>query len=81
MVPAAVRGRGLATAMCLHSQQVAVELGYRAMQFNLVVATNEVAVDLWQKLGFQVVGRVPRAFNHKTHGFVDALVMYKWLAG
>ena len=81
MVPAAVRGRGLATAMCLHSQQVAVELGYKAMQFNLVVATNEVAVDLWQKLGFQVVGRVPRAFNHKSHGFVDALVMYKWLAG
>ncbi|MCB0165898.1 MAG: GNAT family N-acetyltransferase [Anaerolineae bacterium] len=81
MVSPAARDRGLATAMCLHSQQVAVELGYKAMQFNLVVAANEVAVNLWQKLGFQVVGRVPRAFNHKSHGFVDALVMYKWLAG
>ena len=79
MVPAVAQGRGVATAMCLHSQQVAVELGYKAMQFNLVVATNTVAVTLWQKLGFQVVGRLPKAFHHPVHGYVDALVMYKWL--
>lgn len=79
MVSSAARGRGLATAMCEHSQQVAVKLGYKAMQFNFVVSTNEGAVKLWNKLGFATVGRVPKAFNHPAQGFVDALVMYKWL--
>lgn len=79
MVPAWARGRGIATAMCLHSQVEAVRLGFKAMQFNLVVATNEVAVRLWQSLGYDVVGTLPRAFNHRTIGLVDAHVMYKWL--
>jgi ribosomal protein S18 acetylase RimI-like enzyme len=65
--------------MCEHSQQVALEMGHKAMQFNFVVASNEGAVRLWQKLGFAVVGRLPQAFNHPTKGYVDALVMYKWL--
>jgi L-amino acid N-acyltransferase YncA len=79
MVSAKARGRGLATAMCEHSQRVALALGYKAMQFNFVIASNEGAVRLWQKLGFAVVGRLPQAFDHPTKGYVDALVMYKWL--
>ncbi|WP_420627221.1 GNAT family N-acetyltransferase [Candidatus Leptofilum sp.] len=79
MVSSQARGRGLATAMCEHSQKVAVALGYKAMQFNFVASTNEGAVRLWQKLGFETVGRLPKAFNHPTEGFIDALVMYKWL--
>ena len=80
MVSSAARGRGLATAMCEHSQKVARELGYKAMQFNFVAATNRGAVRLWRKLGFEAVGRLPKAFRHPTEGYVDALVMYKWLA-
>lgn len=79
MVSSHARGRGLATTMCKHSQKVAVELGYKAMQFNFVASSNEVAVRLWGKLGFDTVGRLPKAFNHPTKGYVDALVMYKWL--
>lgn len=79
MVSSAARGRGVATAMCEHSQDVARQLGYQAMQFNLVVSTNETAVKLWTRLGFDTVGRLPKAFRHKTLGYVDALVMYKWL--
>ncbi len=79
MVASAARGRGLATALCEHSQQVARELGYLAMQFNLVVSTNTTAVKLWSRLGFDAVGRLPRAFRHPSLGYVDALVMYKWL--
>lgn len=79
MVGPKARGKGLATAMCQHSQQIAVELGYKAMQFNLVAVTNQTAVKLWTKLGFETVGRLPRAFCHPTQGYVDALVMYKWL--
>ena len=79
VVATAARGQGLASAMCEHSQAEAVRLGFRAMQFNLVVATNVVAVRLWQKLGFAIVGTLPGAFRHKTHGYVDAYVMFKSL--
>ena len=76
---AAARGRGLATAMCEHSQSEARALGYSAMQFNLGLASNAGAVALWQKLGFDIVGTLPGAFEHPTLGFVDAYVMWKTL--
>ena len=79
MVAGTARGKGLATAMCEHSQQEALRLGYLAMQFNFVAASNTGAVALWEKLGFEAVGRLPRAFRHPQRGYVDALVMYKWL--
>jgi len=66
--------------MCEHSQREAVSMGFLAMQFNLVVSTNERAVRLWKKLGFHVVGTLPRAFRHQHLGLVDAFVMYKELA-
>jgi len=79
MVSSQARGKGLATAMCKHSQEVAEELCYKAMQFNFVASSNEGAVRLWTKLGFETVGKLPKAFNHPSKGYVDALVMYKWL--
>lgn len=72
-------GRGVARQMCAHSLAHARVRGYRAMQFNFVVSTNERAVRLWQAMGFEVVGRLPRAFQHPTHGEVDALVMFQAL--
>ena len=79
MVSSAARGRGIATSMCEHSQEQAIKLGYKAMQFNFVASSNAGAVRLWNKLGLKTVGRLPRAFAHPTQGFVDAFVMYKWL--
>jgi len=79
VVSPVARGKGVATAMCEHSQQTAVQMGFRAMQYNLVVSTNEGAVRLWQKLGFEIVGRIPEAFRHPQQSFVDALVMYRKL--
>lgn len=73
------RSKGVASSMCEHSQKLAVELGFRAMQYNLVVATNEAAIRLWKKLGFKIVGTLPEAFNSKSAGYVDALIMYKKL--
>jgi len=55
-------------------------MGFKAMQFNFVVATNTRAVRLWERLGFSVVGRLPGAFNHQKLGYVDAFVMFKQLA-
>ena len=73
------RGKGIASAMCGHSQREAVSRGFRAMQYNLVVSTNESAIRLWKKHGFEVIGTLPGAFRHLQLGFVDALVMYKQL--
>lgn len=80
MVAPAARGRGVAAALCQHSQQRGRALGFLAMQFNAVVASNSVAVALWKKLGFVEVGRVPGAYRHRSLGLVDCLIMHKWLA-
>lgn len=73
------RGQGLAQAMCLRAEDEARAMGYLAMQFNFVVETNTGAIALWQRLGYETVGCLPRAFRHPTAGLVDARVMYKWL--
>jgi ribosomal protein S18 acetylase RimI-like enzyme len=75
----AAQGRGIARQMCLHSLERARERGFRAMQFNFVVSTNERAIKLWTSLDFKIVGRLPLAFEHPTQGFVDVLVMYRSL--
>lgn len=79
MVSSKARGKGIATMMCEHSQKVAMDLGYRAMQFNFVASSNIGAIRLWDKLGFKTVGTLPKAFNHPSLGYIDALIMYKWL--
>jgi ribosomal protein S18 acetylase RimI-like enzyme len=73
------QGQGIAAQMCEHSQKLALEMGFRAMQFNFVVATNTGAVRLWQKLGFEIVGTLPLVFKHQKLGFVHAHVMFKSL--
>jgi len=70
-------GRGVARAMCAHSLDRARALGFRAMQFNFVIAANERAVKLWESCGFAIVGRLPGAFLHPPLGYVDALVMFR----
>lgn len=79
VVHPAAGGRGVARAMCAHSLEEARRRGYRAMQFNFVVASNERAVALWRGFGFEVAGRLPGAFEHPGLGFVDALVMFRRL--
>ncbi|WP_238365668.1 GNAT family N-acetyltransferase [Mesobacterium pallidum] len=71
------RGRGIARAMLAHSLDAARTAGYRAMQYNFVVETNQRAVQTWLRAGFDVVGRLPGAFLHPQGGYVDALVMMK----
>ncbi len=77
IVHPAARGRGVAQALCRHSIEEADRRGYRAMQYNLVISTNDRAVRLWQHMGFTVVGALPGAFRRPNGDYVDALVMYR----
>jgi ribosomal protein S18 acetylase RimI-like enzyme len=79
MTAAQAAGRGVARAMCAHSLDQARASGFRAMQFNCVVSSNDRAVRLWQAMGFEIVGRLPGAFEHPALGYVDALVMHRAL--
>lgn len=79
MMSSFARGRGIGRSMCKHSLQEAVRLGFKAMQFNLVVATNLNAIRLWKDMGFEFIGTLPEAFKHSKKGMVDAHVMYQLL--
>jgi ribosomal protein S18 acetylase RimI-like enzyme len=79
MVSPDARRLGVGRAMGEHSLIEARRRGFRAMQFNFVVSTNEPAIHLWQELGFQVVGTLPGAFRHLEKGFVDVYVMFRSL--
>lgn len=79
MVSADARGKGVGRAMCEHSLEEARRMGFHAMQFNIVVSTNESAVALWEKCGFSIVGTLPQAYRHRELGLVDAYVMHRFL--
>ena len=79
MVASSARGHHLGRAMCEHSLSEARRLGFRAMQFNYVVSTNESAVHLWKEFGFEIVGTLPGAFRHPEKGYVDVYVMFRAL--
>jgi len=77
-LPSAI-GKGIGRSMAEFSIGEAKRLGYRAMQFNIVVKTNDRAIRLWQKLGFEIKGEIPEAFNHREKGYVDACIMWRKL--
>ncbi len=80
MVSPAAQGVGIGKMLGRHCLEQARRDGYLAMQFNYVVSTNVSAVLLWKRLGFSVIGTLPRAYRHQQLGFVDVYVMYKFLA-
>lgn len=77
MVNPEYHGKGTGKLLCEHSIQFAKEKGYLAIQFNIVVSTNTAAVALWQKFGFEIIGKTPKGFRHRTLGLVDTFIMYK----
>jgi L-amino acid N-acyltransferase YncA len=79
MVHPDASGQGLGKAMGLHCLREARKAGFKAMQFNFVVSSNFGAVALWKKLGFTIVGILPKAFRHRALGYIDAYVMHRFL--
>ena len=68
-------GRFMGEAMLL----IAANLGYEAVMFNLVFETNIPSITLWQSLGFEIIGRIPRAAKLGDQQIIDALIMYRAL--
>ena len=79
MVHPNAQGKGIGKLLCEHSITNAKQLGYQAIQFNLVISTNLGAIKLWEKYGFEIIGTIPKAFRHLKLGLVDAYIMYKEL--
>jgi GNAT superfamily N-acetyltransferase len=77
MVAEEARNRGVGTALCRSAIEWAREAGFAGMQFNAVVESNAGAVRLYQRLGFEILGTVPRAFEHPVHGRVGLHLMYQ----
>ncbi len=79
MVHPDARGHGIGAALGRHALEEATRQGYQAMQFNYVVSTNTAGVTLWQRLGFEIIGTIPKGFQHRTLGLVDAYIMFRHL--
>jgi L-amino acid N-acyltransferase YncA len=79
MVSPAHQGKGIGKLLCEHSINFAKEKKYYGIQFNIVVSTNQSAVRLWQKFGFEIIGTTPKGFRHKELGLVDTYIMFKKL--
>lgn len=79
MVSPDAKGKGIGRMMAEHSIEEARRIGFSSIQFNFVVKSNEVAVKLWQSVGFEIIGEVPDAFDHKKNGLTNAYIMYRKL--
>lgn len=79
MVSPKAQGKGIGKELCKHSLETARNTGFTAMQFNIVVSTNNSAIALWEKFGFKIIGTTPKAFNHQQLGMIDAHIMHKEL--
>jgi ribosomal protein S18 acetylase RimI-like enzyme len=77
MTMPAAAGKGIGKAMCEFSIAEAKRLGYKAMQFNIVIKSNKAAVSLWERLGFEIIGEIPDAFNHRQNGLTNAYIMFR----
>jgi L-amino acid N-acyltransferase YncA len=73
------RGRGIARKLGQLALSKAHNLGYKSMQFNFVVSSNKVAVNLWQSIGFEIIGVMPNGFNHSELGYTDVYIMHQFL--
>ena len=74
-----VRGQGIGRLMGEAMLTIARDRGYLGVMYNLIFATNVASLRLWESLGFQAIGRIPRAAHLPDGHFVDAIMMYKSL--
>lgn len=79
MVHNTYRGKGVGSLLVKASLHLAKDLGLHAMQFNMVLSQNRLAVKLYERLGFNIVGTIPQAIRNPDGSYQDGLVMYRKL--
>jgi ribosomal protein S18 acetylase RimI-like enzyme len=79
MVSPNAKGKGIGRQMAEHSIEQARRLGFKSIQFNFVIKSNTVAVNLWKSVGFEIIGEIPDAFDHPENGMTNAYIMYRKL--
>lgn len=70
------RGQKIGFHLGKCSIDIAKELGYKSIIFNLVIKENIRAVKLWEKLGFKIIGTIPDAVKINNDKFHDAYIMF-----
>jgi RimJ/RimL family protein N-acetyltransferase len=71
------QGKGIASAMADHMLHQAKKLGYHAIQFNMVLEDNIPSLKIWEKRGFNVLGRIPDAYRKPDGSYVSAFILHK----
>ena len=73
------RGHHVGETLVRHSINQGKQCGFRILQFNAVVRTNENALALYRKLGFVQLGVIPGGFRKKDGSFEDIIPHYRIL--
>jgi DNA-binding MarR family transcriptional regulator len=73
------QGRGIGTLLVKASLEFAKQLGFRAMQFNMVLSENHIALKLYQKLGFNIIGTISRAIKNLDGSYQEGLILHREL--
>lgn len=76
VVDAKYRGKHIGEQLVRDSLKRAKEAGFRIMQFNGVVDSNIHARHLYERIGFQEAGIIPKGFQVKDGHFEDMHIMY-----
>lgn len=75
------RGKRIGERLVVNSLEVAEDLGFRIMQYNVVAVTNKGAIHLYKKLGFTPLGVIPNGFRQKDGNYVDIMPFYIEIKG
>ena len=75
-VRADLRGKHIGEIIVKHCIEKARELGFKILQFNAVVASNIHARNLYRRLGFIELGKIPGGFRMKDGTFEDIVPQY-----
>lgn len=75
-VAGASRGEGIGRLLVEDCLRQAAACGFRGLQFNAVVASNEAAQHLYESMGFTKVGMIPGGFINGLGGYEDMFIYY-----
>ena len=71
-----LRGHGIGRQLVSDALRRLKDYGFRGLQFNAVVKSNETALKLYKDLGFTSIGVIPGGFRNKENIYEDIYIFY-----